>query len=209
MKKIFLIPMITASLYLGGCNSGNSNNTNADTTKVETARSASASVNAALNSMDAFAKKLEELKKLKPLTEDDMKKVFPSEFDGFKHHDITVNKIAGMMAFADYSKKAGEEFKAFVTDCSGELGAGKYMLSYANPVAAEDSKPATKGTETLTTQKKVDFSGGKAITFHDPVNDIYSIIFMKNERLMVNIQGPSKTGLPDVIEFATKFNAQP
>lgn len=106
MKKIFLIPMIAGSLYLGGCNSDANNKANADTTKAETAKSASTSVNAALNSMDAFSKKLEELKKLKPLTEDDMKKIFPAELGGLKRGDITVNKIAGMMAFADYSKKS-------------------------------------------------------------------------------------------------------
>jgi hypothetical protein len=88
------------------------------------------------------------------------------------------------------------------------MGAGKYLTAYVTPLAAEDSKPATAENANLTTQKRVPFGGQQAITRHDPVNDVYSVVFLNKQRLLVSISGPTGLGVEQLLAFATTLNAQ-
>lgn len=168
----------------------------------------SASVGSSLAGLADDAKKMKTLTALKPLGDEEMKKMLPAELAGLKRGDVSVNALMGKTVSAEYQQKPAATLAVNITDCAGEAGAGKYLMAYAGPLAAEDSKPATKETEKLTTQQRVPFAGQQAITRHDPVNDVYSVVFLNKERLLVAISGHTGLSLTELLAFATKLNAQ-
>ncbi|TGE18895.1 hypothetical protein [Hymenobacter elongatus] len=158
-------------------------------------------------SFDAGIDKLDKLKNLTPLTDEEMKKLLPEQVEGLKRSAVELSNVVGKIASAKYEKQPDAAFVVNITDCAGEMGAGKYMMAYMAPVATEDSPPATAETANLTTQKKVDFAGQQAISRHDPVNNVYSLVFMHKDRLFVDVSGPAGTSLADVLAFATKLDS--
>ena len=209
MKQYSLALTVAASLLFYACESTTTDR-NTETTATAEAPDADNTPSAGdgLTGLADAAKKLDALKALKPLGDGEMKKLLPAELAGLKRGDVTTNETLGKAVDAEYKQQNGGAFSVYITDCVGELGAGKYLMSYATPLAAEDSKPATEETKTLTTQKRVPFAGQQAITHHDPVNDVYNVVFLNKERLLVDITGTAGVSLADVLAFATAFNAQ-
>ena len=150
---------------------------------------------AAENSED----KVEELKKLTPLTSDQLKTMMPEELMGIKRTSVGASSISGASSgTALYKSEDGKELKLIIYDCAGEAGAGIYSLRYLTlwSIQYEDENGY---------QKTVDFNGQKAIENYVKAREEYSIAFLSNDRFLVTVEG-DKTGLDMVKQAANSLN---
>lgn len=134
--------------------------------------------------VDEKTKKMEELKKLSPLTLEQMKILLPAEIEGVKQSNFSASVQFGYgMASAEYLKKRTEGLKVTLYDCAGDVGSVFYMDNFWNNTNVQ------KETENGFT-KSVDFvGGGKAI--QDYKNDIKlsTMSFTIRDRLLVVVEG--------------------
>ena len=143
--------------------------------------------------------KVEELKKLTPLTSDQLKAMMPEELMGIKRTSVGASSISGASSgTALYKSEDGKELKLIIYDCAGEAGAGIYSLRYLTlwSIQYEDENGY---------QKTVDFNGQKAIENYVKDREEYSIAFLSNDRFLVTVEG-DKTGLDMVKQAANSLN---
>lgn len=150
---------------------------------------------AAENSQD----KAEELKKLTPLTLDQLKALIPEEFMGMKRSSFSANSMMGA-AFCEarYKGEEGKEIKLGIYDCAGEAGAGIYSLRYWTLMNFQQEDDNGY-------QKTVDFNGQKAVEKYQKYNDEYGLTYMASDRFLVNVEG-EKIGLDAVKQAANSLN---
>lgn len=153
------------------------------------------------NSADEMQKKMEELKKLPPLSTDQLKKMFPDELAGMKRSSFNANSMMGFAsAEANYKNETDPEknMSLSVFDCAGEAGAGIYSLNYWTKMSmvSESDNGYTKTT---------DFNGQKAVESYDKVGDRYELTYVASDRLLVTVKG-NKTGLDAVKQAAQSLN---
>jgi hypothetical protein len=140
---------------------------------------------------DEMTKKVEELKKLTPLTLDELKAMAPEEFMGMKRSSFNANSMMGTGTVnATYKGEDDKELKLTIVDCAGEAGSGYYTLSFWNLWNFEQQDDNGY-------QKTVDFNGHKAIEKYSKNNDEYTLTYSAKERLLVVIEG-EKIGLDGV-----------
>ena len=148
---------------------------------------------------NALKDKMEELKKLTPLSLDKLKTMLPEEFMGMKRSNYSANTMMGA-AMAEATYKSGDEknLKISVIDCAGEVGASMYSLRYLSMMSfqSEDDNGYSK---------TIDFNGGKAVETYKKDNEEYSLTYGAADRLLVIIEG-EKTGLDGVKEAAKNLN---
>jgi len=151
------------------------------------------SVTAVLNTgkMESAAKemqaKMEELKKLEPLSTDQVKSFFPQDLMGIKRSSVNVNSMMGFsVGEAEYRENDSTELKVSVYDVAGEAGSSIYGLQFwgAMNMQSESDDGYTK---------TVDFNGNKAIEKFDESSKAYELMFMAKDRLMVNVTGVNTT----------------
>jgi len=143
--------------------------------------------------------KAEELKKLTPLSTDQLKAMMPEELMGIKKTSFSADSNSGASSStATYKSDDGKELKLIIFDCAGEAGAGIYSLRYMTlwNIQHEDDHGY---------QKTVDFNGQKAVENYVKSNDKYSLGFLYNDRLLVTVEG-EKTGLDLVKQAANSLN---
>jgi hypothetical protein len=140
--------------------------------------------------------KAEELKKLTPLSLDQLKALVPEEFMGMKRDSYSANSMMGAATCnATYKSEDGKELKVTIFDCAGEAGSGIYSLRYWTMwnFQQEDDNGY---------QKTVDFNGTKAIEKYQKYNEEYGLTYMSGDRFLVTLEG-EKTGL-DFVKNAAK-----
>ena len=141
--------------------------------------------------------KVDELKKLTPLTLDQLKALLPEEFMGMKRSNFSANSMMGAAFCSATYKNDNDEkrLKVNIWDCAGEAGAGIYSMRYYTlwNFQQEDDNGY---------QKTVDYNGGKAIEKYSKSNDEYGLTYVANDRLLVSLEG-EKTGL-DAVKDAAK-----
>jgi hypothetical protein len=149
---------------------------------------------------DEMQKKVEELKKLTPLTPDQLKAMLPDEIMGMKRSSFNANSMMGFAsAEASYRDSATDkQVNLSIFDCAGEAGAGVYSLSYWTKMSMQSE------TDNGYT-KTVDFNGQKAVENYDKGNDSYELTYVASDRLLVTIKG-EKTGLDGVQTAARSLN---
>ena len=132
---------------------------------------------------DEMTKKVEELKKLKPLSLEQLKALLPEELNGIKRTNYNTHSTMGYsVAEGEYRKDDNTELKVMIYDCAGEAGAGWYSLTYwgAMNFQQDSEKEYTK---------TIDFKGVKAIeNFKKDANES-SLTYVSNERLLVVLNG--------------------
>jgi hypothetical protein len=156
------------------------------------------SVAAASNDMQ---KKMEELKKLTPLTADQLKTMLPEELMGMKRSSFNANSMMGFAsAEATYrdSDSGDKQIDLSIFDCAGEAGAGVYSLSYWTKMNMQSE--TDNGYS-----KTVDFNGQKAVESYDKAEDRYELTYVAADRLLVTVKG-EKTGLDAVKQTAQNLN---
>lgn len=132
---------------------------------------------------DEMNKKMEELKKLTPLSIDQLKALLPENLNGFPRTNFNANSSMGFaIAEGEYQKDDSTELKLVIYDCAGEAGAGIYGLNYWTKMnmQSENTNGYTKTT---------DFMGGKAVETYDKGSNEYTLTYTTNNRLLVVMSG--------------------
>jgi hypothetical protein len=197
MKPVILcLLIVTGSLV--ACKN-NKSNTMTITSKDGKSK-VSVDVNSAAAVSDDMQKKMEELKKLTPLTTDQLKTMLPEQLMGMKRSSFNANSMMGFAsAEATYKNETDDkEIELNILDCAGEAGAGVYSLSYWTKMSMQ-SESDNGYTKT------VDFNGGKAVETYEKGSDRYELTYVASDRLLVTVKG-EKTGLDAVKQTAQGLN---
>lgn len=154
-------------------------------------------VSQAASSADDLNKKMEELKKLTPLTSDQLKALLPEEILGMKRTNFEATSMAGYsVADATYRKDPNDEpyISVSIVDCAGEAGAGYFSMIYwaKMSITRESDDGYTK---------TVDWKGSRAIENYDKSSDRYEFSYVGADRYLVSLKG-GKTGLDLVKQVA-------
>jgi hypothetical protein len=130
-----------------------------------------------------MSKKMEDLKKLKPLTLDELKVLLPEEINGIKRSNFNANATMGFaMVEGGYHKNDSTEMQLVIYDCAGEAGSGIYGLNYWTRMSlqSENDNGYTK---------TVDFMDGKAVESFEKNDQKTTFTYLANDRLLVMISG--------------------
>ena len=180
MKRIYAL-MLAAPLLLAACNTKpkNSVTINSEDGKEK--------VTVDLNQAQAAAadmqQKTEELKKLTPVTLDQLKAMIPEVLAGGKRTNYSANSAMGAsMAEATYKVNDSTDVRISIFDCAGEAGAGLYGMQYLGMFNMQSE------TETEYT-KTIDFNGGKAIESAKKDGSHSSLTYVTGGRFLVTMEG--------------------
>jgi hypothetical protein len=197
MKPVILCLFI-ATLPIVACKNNNPKTMTA--TSKDGKSKVSVDVNSAAAVSDNMQKKMEELKKLTPLTTDQLKTMLPEQLMGMKRSSFNANSMMGFAsAEATYKNETDDkEIELNILDCAGEAGAGVYSLSYWTKMSMQ-SESDNGYTKT------VDFNGGKAVETYEKGSDRYELTYVASDRLLVTLKG-EKTGLDAVKQTAQDLN---
>jgi hypothetical protein len=182
MKRLFIALFMITSL--SACND------NAENTSVNSKEKDSDTTSQAAN-MEAEAAKMQEkvesLKKLEPMTTDQVKELMPASLMGIKRSDYNATTAMGFaMGEATYKENDSTYLKVSLFDVAGEAGSGIYGMQYWSALNMQQER--NDGYI-----KTIEFKGGKAIEKFDENDHTYELLYMGNERLMVNITGVNTT----------------
>jgi hypothetical protein len=176
MKRI-LIYSLAAGLLFTACKGKGTTFTSEDGDQV------TVDLSEVQNTADEMTKKMEELKKLAPLTVEQIKVMLPDELLGMKRSSFNATTAMGFATGdAEYTKDDTTSLRLTVWDCAGEAGSSFYALNYWTKMSME-----SQNDDGYT--KTVDFMGGKAVEDYKKYNEAYTLTFTSNERLMVTIAG--------------------
>ena len=194
MKRIFIF--LTALLIIISCKGPKDKITIKDE---KGNKVASVSVNEAAKNIEENASKAEELKKLTPLSIDQMKALIPNELLGMPRSSFNANSAAGYaMAQGTYKGEEDKELEIEIIDCAGEMGSLIYntrFFAYWNFQQEDDN-----GYE-----KTIDFNGGKAVEKYTKSNERYELTSFANDRFVVSVKG-EKIGIDDIKKVASNLN---
>jgi alpha-L-fucosidase len=152
---------------------------NADGTTTTT----SVDVASLTSNADEMTKKMEALKKMAPLTLDQLKALLPEEINGIKRTDFNANSTMGFsIAEGTYKKDDSSEIKLAIYDCAGEAGSGMFAMTYWTQMNVQ-SENADGYVKT------VDFNGAKAVEAYKKGNNESSLTYVSDGRLLIILTG--------------------
>jgi hypothetical protein len=197
MKRVILC-LLAATLTIVACK--NNRSKTMTITSDDGKSKVSVDVNSAAAVSDDMQKKMEELKKLTPLTTDQLKTLLPEQLMGLKRTSFNANSMMGFASAEARYKNENEdkEIELNILDCAGEAGAGVYSLSYWTKMSMQ-SESDNGYTKT------VDFDGNKAVETYEKGSDRYELTYVASDRLLVTLKG-EKTGLDAVKQAAQGLN---
>lgn len=180
--KYFLFFSMAVAFCLTACNNDKKVST---TTKNEdgTTTTTTVDVKGMTASSEGVDKKIEELKKLTPLTIDQLKALLPEELNGIKQSNYNSSTMMGFaLISADYKKDDTSTLKVAVYDCAGESGSAWYAATYWTKMNFQQES-STEYTKTI------DLLGGKAVENYNKENNTSSLTYAANDRLLVVLTG--------------------
>jgi len=197
MRKLFA-SLLAVSLLFFACKN-DKKVTVTDKNEDGTTTTTTVDMNNAVDNSEEMNKKMEELKKLTPLTLDQLKALLPEELNGMKRKEFNTSSALGY-AFgqAKYEKDDTTEIELTIYDCAGEAGAGIYGLNYWTKMnmQSESSNGYTK---------TIDLSGTKAVESFEKGSNQYTLTYTANERLLVVLTGRN-TGTDALRNVAKNLN---
>jgi hypothetical protein len=193
MKRIWICSL-AAGLLFSACKGKGTTFTSEDgDTKV------TVDVSGMQDAAEEMNAKMEELKKLTPLTTEQIKAMLPEELLGMKRSSFNATTAMGFATGdAEYTKDDTVSIRLTIWDCAGEAGSSFYALNYWTKMSME-----SQNDDGYT--KTVDFMGGKAVEDYKIYNEAYSLTYTSNERLMVTIAG-NHVSLSDLQGAAKALN---
>jgi hypothetical protein len=178
MKKIHIL--LLSAIVIASCNS----NPGKITVKSDGGKStATVDLNSAEKNTQQMQNKAEELKKLAPLSVDQLKGLLPEELAGIKRSTYNASTSMGFaVGEAEYRKDDNTSIKLVVYDCAGEAGSAFYSMSYwmKMNMQSESDNGYTK---------TVDLSNGKAVETYDKSSNRYTLVYLGNDRILVSLEG--------------------
>lgn len=193
----YMITYFAAFILLAGCN----NNKEAGTTRDDKKGETTINMRDVVDSGEDMKKKTEELKKLTPLTHDELKKLLPEELLGMQRTNIESSDMGGYaVAEATYRKDQNDAayLSVSVVDCAGEKGSGYYSYGYWTKM--QITKESDDGYT-----RPADWNGNRVIESHKKNRDQYEVTYFTSDRFLVTIRG-GKTGLDLVKQAAQSLN---
>lgn len=194
--KSLLLPALVCGMFITACN-----NKPKDTVTV-TSKDGNETVTINTNAPQANAeqsqKKMEELQKLTPMTNEELKAFFPEELGGMKRSSFSVQNAMGA-AGGDARYKANDttEVKVSIFDCAGAAGAGIYSMQYLammNIEKEDDDEIA----------KTIEFNGGKAFESIKKNRNEATLTYFAKDRLMINLEGEN-VSIDQLKQFASSL----
>ncbi len=171
MKRILFA--VSALWLMAACDSGKKTNKN---------ESQEAVVKSATTQVDERTQKVEQLKKLSPLTLEQMRVLLPQELDSVKEKNYVASTQFGYgIASVEYPKKSAG-IKVTLYDCAGEMGSPIYFENYWNTLNINDESG-------IAYTKTIDFMGGKAVEKYQKDINLSTITFAIRDRLIVMVEG--------------------
>ncbi len=138
--------------------------------------------------------RMEELKKIPPVSNDALKSFFKEESSGIKRSSFSVqNSMGYSIGEATYKKNDSVEYKITIYDCAGEMGSGFYSLMAMTKLNMETEDE--NGYE-----KTIDFMGTKALKSYKNYDQQCSLSFVSAERFWVQLNG-THTNFDDLQVF--------
>ncbi len=200
--RLLLISTLVSLLSFASCNS----NKDKITIKDDKGNTATIDLGEAKDAVEKIAEKMEnsqdraaELRKLQPLTLEQLKALIPSEVMGMSRSSFNTSSAMGVsVGSGTYKGEGDKEIKLEIVDCAGEMGANWYTMRFFNLWNFEQEDDNGY-------QKTVDFNGNKAIEKYSKASDRYELTFVSGDRFLVNVEG-EKVGLDAVKQVAGNLN---
>lgn len=193
MKKQFILLFALMTLF-AACNNSAKKDEAITSEKTETDNSTSASSNDVVAAADQGQKRLDELRKLPPITNEELKSFFPAEVNGMKRSSFNVaNTLGYAVGNAEYKKDDTTRYSVGIYDCAGEAGAAFYGMSYLARMNME--REDDNGYE-----KTVTYKGASALESFDKYNHTHKLHFVAGDRFWVMVEG--NEGLDNLKSFA-------
>lgn len=140
--------------------------------------------------------KVEELKKLPPVSTETMKSFFPEEAMGIKRSSFNVTNMMGYsIGSAEYRKDDNVKYDIVINDCVGEAGSIFYYSSWAGMNLQSESDNGYT--------KTVEYNGAKALETYTKANNRYSLHFLSGDRFWVTMEG--NDGIDNLKSFANSL----
>jgi hypothetical protein len=179
MKKNLLLHIVTVLLFVA-C--GSDQQKDEGKQAIVTEKESVEEPESAAVSTDKTEAKIEELKKLKPISNASLKAILPEELNGLKRTSYNVVNMGFAMGQAEYKVGEDGEIKIMVYDCVGEAGSAFYGMNYFTRLnmEQEDENGYTKS---------VDFEGAKAIEHFDKSSQNYTLTYVTADRFLVSLEG--------------------
>lgn len=194
MKR--LLTAILSATVLVSCNS----NPGKITVKSEDGKStATVDLSSAEKNAKDMQSKADELKKLAPLSVDQLKALLPEELAGIKRSTFNASTAMGFaVGEAEYRTEDNKSIKLSLFDCAGEAGASYYSASYwmKMNMQSESDNGYTK---------TVDLMNGKAVETYDKSSNRYTLVYLGNDRVLVTLEGEN-ISLDNIRDAAKSLN---
>jgi len=198
--RINFFSWLCAAILIVGCSGGNSKN---ETTKDESSTESkeSSSDKGSASSMDETQKRIDELKKVPLITNDQLKSFFPQEVMGMQRSQFSVSSVTGFATgTAEYKKDDTTEYRVTIYDCAGESGSAFYGMRSLTGwnVEREDDN----GYE-----KTVSFQGSKALESYNKNSKKHTLNFVTADRFWITLEGDN-TGLDNLKSFSDNLHLE-
>jgi hypothetical protein len=192
MKKQFILVFALMTLF-AACNNSAKKDEAVTTEKTETDNT-TASSSTDIVTADDGQKRMEELRKLSPISNETLKSFFPAEVNGMKRSSFNVaNTLGYAVGTAEYKKDDTTNYSVAIYDCAGEAGAAFYSMSYLARMNLE--REDDNGYE-----KTITYKGTNAMESFDKSSHQHRLHFVAGERFWVSVEG--NEGLDNLKSFA-------
>lgn len=198
MKRSFFSILILSLLFIACDNNNKPKNSISDVGKdgIEQVPSDSNKIKDAVQDMQQLK---EELSKLTPLTNDDMKAKLPEQLMGAPASGAEVNAAVGTtVASADYKMNDSTDLKLEIVDCAGPGGSGLFGVQYLNMINTNSDNEE----EYI---KTIDLNGGKALESCMKNRNRCTIGYFSGNRFLVSLMG-NNVGIDALKDLAKELN---
>lgn len=193
MRKIILF-LLTASLLAIACN----DNKKSGEGNTEPSKTNKQTEPVTKGTFTDYQKTKDELEKLTPYTEEQMKALIPEELMGGIRTDLDIsNEMGALIAAADYIIQDSIKARLEIVDCAGPGGAGLFGIQYISMmnVNTEDDDEYIR---------TIEFKGDKAFENCKKKRNRCTLAWFDGKRFLVSLRG-DYTGIDAVKEAAKKL----
>lgn len=179
MKRILYF-FLLASVITTACNDDKSKSDN-DDKKVETQGDKKPVENG--DAKNDLEKIKEDLEKMTPLTEDELKALVPAGLDGISHEEINASSSMGTAVVnTDYKINDSSTLQLEIVDCGGSGGSGMFGAQYINMI----NQNSDDEDEYI---KTIDFNGNKAFENCKKKRNKCTLAYFEGKRFLISLTG--------------------
>ncbi len=176
MRKLFVI-IGAAAILLAACKSPEKK------AEEQAAKNLVEGLTEMAKSANKVESKVEDLKKLTPISNEALKSFLPEELAGMRRSNFNVTNAMGFAAGeAEYKQDDTSQVRVTVHDCAGEAGSAFYSMQYFLRLNMEQENDNGY-------TKAVDFMDSRAVETYDKSANEYNLVFLAADRFLVSVEG--------------------